>query len=242
MLIKFNATNRRGRILWEVLLVEDDSSTAKSIEMILKSEGYMVETTDLGKMLTNLENFMNTTLSCLIWCFPICTATMFWENSRAEKINIPILILSGLANWTTKSKDWALEPTIIWPNHSKKPNWLPASKQLFAAPKATPKAKSKLVALWSILTPAPLKLTESPSIWPGKNTASSNFWPYAKAQLWPKKCSLITYTAAWTNQKSKSLMCLSANYAKIEQTTSGENYIRNCLGARLCSARTSSCR
>jgi DNA-binding response OmpR family regulator len=32
-----------------VLLVEDDSSTAKSIELMLKSEGYIVDTTDLGE-------------------------------------------------------------------------------------------------------------------------------------------------------------------------------------------------
>ena len=32
-----------------VLLVEDDTSTAKSIELMLKSEGYVVDTTDLGE-------------------------------------------------------------------------------------------------------------------------------------------------------------------------------------------------
>ena len=32
-----------------VLLVEDDTSTAKSIELMLKSEGYIIDTTDLGE-------------------------------------------------------------------------------------------------------------------------------------------------------------------------------------------------
>ena len=32
-----------------VLLVEDDANTAQSIELILKSEGYIVDTTDLGE-------------------------------------------------------------------------------------------------------------------------------------------------------------------------------------------------
>ncbi|MCZ6483475.1 MAG: DNA-binding response regulator, partial [Alphaproteobacteria bacterium] len=31
-----------------VLLVEDDTSTAKSIELMLKAEGFVVDSTDLG--------------------------------------------------------------------------------------------------------------------------------------------------------------------------------------------------
>ncbi|MEO1250651.1 MAG: DNA-binding response regulator, partial [Pseudomonadota bacterium] len=32
-----------------VLLVEDDSATAKSIELMLQSENFIVDTTDLGE-------------------------------------------------------------------------------------------------------------------------------------------------------------------------------------------------
>ncbi len=32
-----------------VLLVEDDTSTAKSVELVMKSEGFVVDTTDLGE-------------------------------------------------------------------------------------------------------------------------------------------------------------------------------------------------
>ncbi|MCH8107710.1 MAG: DNA-binding response regulator, partial [Chloroflexi bacterium] len=32
-----------------VLLIEDDTSTAKSIELMLKSEGFVVDATDLGE-------------------------------------------------------------------------------------------------------------------------------------------------------------------------------------------------
>ncbi len=32
-----------------VLLIEDDQSTAKSIELMLKSDGYVVDTTNMGE-------------------------------------------------------------------------------------------------------------------------------------------------------------------------------------------------
>ena len=32
-----------------VLLIEDDQSTAKSIELMLKAEGYVVDMTDMGE-------------------------------------------------------------------------------------------------------------------------------------------------------------------------------------------------
>ena len=32
-----------------VLLIEDDQSTAKSIELMLKSDGYIVDMTDMGE-------------------------------------------------------------------------------------------------------------------------------------------------------------------------------------------------
>ena len=32
-----------------VLLVEDDSATSQSIEMMLRSEGYICDTTDMGE-------------------------------------------------------------------------------------------------------------------------------------------------------------------------------------------------
>jgi two-component system, cell cycle response regulator CtrA len=46
-----------------VLLIEDDSDTAQSIELMLNSEGFNVYTADLGKRVSILANFMTTTSS-----------------------------------------------------------------------------------------------------------------------------------------------------------------------------------
>ena len=44
-----------------VLLIEDDSATAQSIELMLKSENFNVYTTDLGEEGIDLESSMITT-------------------------------------------------------------------------------------------------------------------------------------------------------------------------------------
>lgn len=49
-----------------VLLIEDDSATAQSIELMLQSEGFNVYTTDLGEEGSTSVSFTITTLSCSI--------------------------------------------------------------------------------------------------------------------------------------------------------------------------------
>ena len=87
-----------------VLLVEDDSSTAKSIEMILKSEGYMVEQTDLGEDAYELGKFYEYDIIILDLMLPDMHGYDVLKKLRNDKVNIPILILSGLAELDSKIK------------------------------------------------------------------------------------------------------------------------------------------
>ena len=87
-----------------VLLVEDDSSVAKSIEMILKSEGYMVETTDLGEDAYELGKFYDYDIVLLDLMLPDMHGYEVLKKLRADKVNVPILILSGLSELDSKIK------------------------------------------------------------------------------------------------------------------------------------------
>jgi len=49
-----------------VLLIEDDSATAQSVELMLKSESFNVYTTDLGEEGIDLGKIYDYELSCLI--------------------------------------------------------------------------------------------------------------------------------------------------------------------------------
>ena len=87
-----------------VLLVEDDSSTAKSIELMLKSDGYVVDTTDLGEDGLEIGKIYDYDIIILDLMLPDMDGYDVLKNFRAAKIDTPILILSGLSELDNKIK------------------------------------------------------------------------------------------------------------------------------------------
>ena len=87
-----------------VLLVEDDSSTAKSIELMLKSEGYVVDTTDLGEDGLDLGKLYDFDIIILDLMLPDMDGYDVLKRLRASKVETPILILSGLTEMDNKIK------------------------------------------------------------------------------------------------------------------------------------------
>lgn len=87
-----------------VLLVEDDSSTSKSIELMLKSEGYVVDATDLGEDGLDLGKVYDYDIIILDLMLPDMDGYDVLKSLRASKVETPILILSGLAELDNKIK------------------------------------------------------------------------------------------------------------------------------------------
>jgi two-component system, cell cycle response regulator CtrA len=87
-----------------VLLVEDDTSTAKSIELMLKSEGYIVDTTDLGEDGLDLGKIYDYDIIILDLLLPDMHGYDVLKAFRDAKIETPILILSGLTEMDNKLK------------------------------------------------------------------------------------------------------------------------------------------
>lgn len=112
-LTKFNG-GIAEKLVWEninegvlnmrVLLVEDDSSTSKSIELMLKSEGYVVDATDLGEDGLDLGKVYDYDIIILDLMLPDMDGYDVLKNLRASKVETPILILSGLAELDNKIK------------------------------------------------------------------------------------------------------------------------------------------
>src|SRR5215207_4267352 len=80
-----------------VLLIEDDSATAQSIELMLKSENFNVYTTDLGEEGVDLGKLYDYDIILLDLNLPDMSGYEVLRSLRVAKVKTPILILSGLA-------------------------------------------------------------------------------------------------------------------------------------------------
>ena len=87
-----------------VLLIEDDSATAQSIELMLKSEGFNVYTTDLGEEGVDLGKIYDYDLILLDLNLPDMSGIDVLRTLRVGKINTPVMILSGTSEIDTKVK------------------------------------------------------------------------------------------------------------------------------------------
>src|SRR3569623_2137415 len=80
-----------------VLLIEDASATAQSIELMLKSESFNVYTTDLGEEGVDLGKLYDYDIILLDLNLPDMSGYEVLRALRLSKVKPPILILSGLA-------------------------------------------------------------------------------------------------------------------------------------------------
>ena len=87
-----------------VLLIEDDTATAKAIELMLRSEDYVCDSTDLGEDGLDIGKLYDYDLIVLDLTLPDIDGLEVLRRLRASKVKTPILILSGLSQSDTKAK------------------------------------------------------------------------------------------------------------------------------------------
>jgi two-component system cell cycle response regulator CtrA len=87
-----------------VLLVEDDAATAASIELMLKRESFICDTTDLGEDGLEIGKLYDYDIIILDLMLPDIDGYEVLRRLRAARVLTPILILSGLAELDHKIK------------------------------------------------------------------------------------------------------------------------------------------
>ena len=87
-----------------VLLIEDDSTTAQSIELMLKSASFVIYTTELGADGVDLSKVYEYDIILLDLNLPDMSGFEVLRSLRASKVETPTLILSGLAGIEDKIK------------------------------------------------------------------------------------------------------------------------------------------
>ena len=87
-----------------VLLIEDDSAMARSIELMLRSEGLNVYTTDLGEEGIDLGKLYDYDIIVLDLQLPDMSGFEVLKALRVAKVQTPVLILSGNAIVEAKVK------------------------------------------------------------------------------------------------------------------------------------------
>jgi len=89
-----------------VLLIEDEPTTAKAIELMLTTEGFNVYTTDLGEEGLDLGKLYDYDIICLDLNLPDMHGYDVLKKLRAAKVQTPVLILSGVAEMDSKVRSF----------------------------------------------------------------------------------------------------------------------------------------
>ena len=87
-----------------VLLVEDDPATAQSIEMMLRSESYVCDVTDMGEDGLEIGKLYDYDIIVLDLMLPDMDGYEVLRRLRAARVKTPVLILSGLNGSDDKIK------------------------------------------------------------------------------------------------------------------------------------------
>jgi two-component system cell cycle response regulator CtrA len=95
-------TRRAEGAHMRVLLIEDDRATAQSIELMLKSEGFNIYTTDLGEEGVDLGKVYEYDIILLDLTLPDMNGFDVLRQLRNSRVETPVLILSGNSDIDTK--------------------------------------------------------------------------------------------------------------------------------------------
>ncbi|ASY46464.1 DNA-binding response regulator (plasmid) [Sphingobium xenophagum] len=91
-----------------VLLIEDDTTVASALELMLSAEGFNVYSTDLGEEGLDLGKSYDYDLICLDLNLPDVHGFDVLKKLRMGRVDTPVLILSGISELDSKVRAFAM--------------------------------------------------------------------------------------------------------------------------------------
>jgi two-component system, cell cycle response regulator CtrA len=91
-----------------VLLIEDDTTVASALELMLSAEGFNVYSTDLGEEGLDLGKSYDYDLICLDLNLPDVHGFDVLKKLRMGRVDTPVLILSGISELDSKVSAFAM--------------------------------------------------------------------------------------------------------------------------------------
>jgi two-component system cell cycle response regulator CtrA len=98
----------RGYKAMRVLLIEDEPTTAKAVEIMLSGEGFNVYTTHLGEEGIDLGRLYDYDIICLDLNLPDMHGYDVLKKLRAARVETPVLILSGFGDIDSKIRGFGM--------------------------------------------------------------------------------------------------------------------------------------
>jgi two-component system cell cycle response regulator CtrA len=90
-----------------ILHIEDDSATAQSVELMLRSEGFNVQTTDLGEEGLDLAKMYDYDVVLLDLNLPDISGEDVLRKMRLAKLKTPVIICSGTSDFAKKIRTFS---------------------------------------------------------------------------------------------------------------------------------------
>ena len=87
-----------------ILLIEDDTASARSIAMMLRSEGYVCDSTDLGEDGLEIGKLYDYDIILLDLMLPDIDGYEVLRRLRASRVRTPVLVVSSLSDRDAKIK------------------------------------------------------------------------------------------------------------------------------------------
>ena len=89
-----------------VLLIEDEPTTAKAVELMLTTEGFNVYSTDLGEEGLDLGKLYDYDIILLDLNLPDMHGYDVLKKLRIAKVGTPVMILSGISEMDSKIRSF----------------------------------------------------------------------------------------------------------------------------------------